>query len=174
MNAAGLAAKIFRYRSATDYYDDGDVLGDTNYWQLSNQIGGYFWLGAFSTAAVTQLLSIFGIANGINLMVWMILLAGIGGLVNLVTSIIALMAYDYAYQVTVDDSAATADVTTATAVMSYVKDEMMWATLDGLSTDLALASVAEEWFMWNAWKAEGGEKKEEGKMGGDKPPMEGG
>jgi len=103
----------------------------------------------------------------------MLLLGGIGGLVNLVTSIMMLLGYDSAYQVTVDDSAATADVTTATSVMSYIKDEMMWATLDGLTTDIALAQVAEEWYMWNAWKAEGGEKKEEGKMGGDKPPQGG-
>ena len=103
----------------------------------------------------------------------MLLLGGIGGLVNLVTSIMMFLGYDSAYQVTVDDTAATADVTTATAVMSYIKDDMMWATLDGLTTDLGLAQVAEEWYMWNAWKAEGGEKKQEGKMGDDKPPQGG-
>lgn len=170
MNAGSMAVQLFRYRSASDYYDDGDILGDTNYWQLGNQIGSYFWLGAFSTAAITQLLAIFGIANGINLLVWMILLGGIGGLVNLVTSIIAMMGYDKAYTVTVDADSSAADITTAAAVMSYIKTEMMWGTLDGLTTELGLAQVSEEWFMWNAWKAEGGEKKEgEGKKGGDKP-----
>merc|ERR1719412_2557980 len=84
-----------------------------------------------------------------------------------------LYGYDKAYQVTVDSSSASADVTKATTVMSAIKDDMMWATLDGLSTDIGLAKVAEEWYMWNAWKAEGGEKKEEGKMGGDKPPKDG-
>ena len=35
-NVVGLGFKHYRYRSAADYYDQGDVLGDTNYWQLVN------------------------------------------------------------------------------------------------------------------------------------------
>ena len=165
--------KTYRYRSSTTYYDSGDVLGDNNYWQLVNTIGGNFWLAAFSVAFITQLLAIFGIANGINVMVWAVGLGGIGGLVNLVTGIMAWYAYDLAYQLTEDSSTSVADLADAAIVMAAIKDDMMMSTLDGLTTELGLASVSEEWFMWNMWKAEGEEKMEERKEG-SRPPMENG
>ena len=170
-NVVGLGMKHYRYRSSTTYYDSGDVLGDNNYWQLVNTIGGNFWLAAFSVAFITQLLAIFGIANGINVMVWAVGLGGIGGLVNLVTGIMAWYAYDLAYQLTEDSSTSAADLLDAAVVMAAIKDDMMMATIDGLSTELGLASVSEEWFMWNMWKAEGEEKMEEGMEG---PPRENG
>merc|ERR1711862_1042843 len=74
---------------------------------------------------ITQLLAIFGIANGINVMVWMIGLGLIGGIVNLVTSIMAWYAYDLAWQITDDSSSSSADITSATAVMAAIKDDMM-------------------------------------------------
>ena len=170
-NVVGLGMKHYRYRSSETYYDDGAVLGDTNYWQLVNQIGGNFWLAAFSVAFITQLLAIFGIANGINVMVWAIGLGGIGSLVNLVTSIMAWFGYDLAYQIADDSSNSASDLLDAAVVMAAMKDDMMWATLDGLTTELGLASVSKEWYMWNMWKAEGEEKMEEGKEG---PPRENG
>ena len=170
-NVVGLSMKHFRYRSSTTYYDSGDVLGDNNYWQLVNTIGGNFWLAAFSVAFITQLLAIFGIANDINVIVWAVGLGGIGGLVNLVTGIMSWYAYDLAYQLTEDSSTSAADLLDAAVVMAAIKDDVMMSTLDGLTTELGLASVSEEWFMWNMWKAEGEEKMEEGMEG---PPRENG
>lgn len=170
-NVIGLGMKHYRYRSSTTYYDSGDVLGDNNYWQLVNTIGGNFWLAAFSVAFITQLLAIFGIANGINVMVWAVGLGGIGSLVNMVTGIMAWYGYDLAYQLTEDSSTSASDLVDAAVVMAAIKDDMMMATIDGLSTELGLASVSEEWFMWNMWKAEGEEKMEEGMEG---PPRENG
>ena len=164
-NAIGLGMKHYRYRSSATYYDSGDVLGDNNYWQLVNTIGGNFWLAAFSVAFITQLLAIFGIANGINVMVWTIGLGGIGSLVNLVTGIMAWFGYDLAYQVTENSSSSAAELIDAAVVMAAIKDDMMMATIDGLTTELGLASVSEEWFMWNMWKANGEEKMEEKKEG---------
>ena len=99
----------------------------------------------------------------------MLLLGGIGGLVELVVSLMMWYAYDTAYTVTADSSNSAGDLTSAASVMSSIKEEMMWMSLDGIMTDLGLASVAEEWFMWNAWKADGGEEKKE-KMDGEKRP----
>ena len=93
--AAGSAAQLFRYRSASDYYDAGtEVFGDRNYWELSNIIPQYFYLGMGSLAALTQLLSIFGIGSGINLLVWMFGLGAIGGIVMAVSSVLAGYGYD--------------------------------------------------------------------------------
>ena len=122
-------------------------------------------------AAITQLLAILGIANSVNLMVWGILVGGIGGLVNLAAAVLAFMAYDKAYTVKEDSTESATNITYATSIMGYVKDEMMWSSLDGLSTELALASVAEEWYMWNMWQANGGEDMEmKGKKDGEMPP----
>ena len=53
-----------------DYYDDGDVLS-TNTWKYVGMAHHYSQLGIFSILAITQLLSMFGIAGEINLMAWM-------------------------------------------------------------------------------------------------------
>ena len=71
MNTIGIAYSLFRYRSSSTYYDDGDVLG-TNYWKYANVYSSYFWLGAFGLATITQLLAFFGIANAINIAVWVV------------------------------------------------------------------------------------------------------
>ena len=122
-------------------------------------------------AFITQLLAIFGIANEINVMVWALGLSGIGGLVSLVTSLMAWWAYDEAYVASEDSDSTSAELTAATVVMAGLKDDMLWSTLDGLTTELGLASVAEEWYMWNMYKAGGEEMKEERMEGeGDRPP----
>ena len=52
--AIGAPAELFRYRSASDYYADGDtVFNARNYWRLSNQIPQYYFLGMGSLAAFT-------------------------------------------------------------------------------------------------------------------------
>ena len=81
----------------------------TNYWQMANEYGTYFWMGAFGIAAITQFLAIFGIANDINLLVWMVGLEGIGGLVSVASAIMLFMAYDDAYTVANDSSSSASD-----------------------------------------------------------------
>merc|ERR1719216_848313 len=88
--AAGSAMQLFRYRSDSNYHANGTtVFGDRNYWELSNIIPQYYFLGMGSLAAFTQLLSIFGIGSGINLLVWMFGLGAIGGIVMAVSSALA-------------------------------------------------------------------------------------
>ena len=148
MSSLAIAASLFRYRSSATYYDDGDVLG-TNYWKLANVYGGYFWLGAFGLATVTQLLALFGIGNEINVAVWIYGLEVVGGFVTLATSIAMLIGFDSAYTIANDSSNSASDITNAATVQAAIKDDMMMGTLDGLVTELTLASVAKEWFKWN-------------------------
>ena len=151
MSTLFTAASLFRYRSSSTYYDDGDVLG-TNYWKLANVYGSYFWLGAFGIATVTQLLAFFGIANGLNLAVWIYGLEMLGGLVGLATSIAMLLGYDTAYSIANDDTQSASDILKASTVQSAIKDDMMMGTLDALVTELTLAAVSKEWFEWNNYK----------------------
>ena len=71
---------------------------------MANQYGAYFYMGIFSVAAVTQFLAIFGIANEINVLVWMIGLEAIGGLFSIVLGIMMYLAYDGAYTIASDSS----------------------------------------------------------------------
>ena len=173
MNAGFIGLSLFRYRSSTTYYDAGEVLG-TNYWKQANQLSSYFWLGAFSLAAFTQLLSMFGIANMINIYVWMLLLEGIGGLVGLVTTVMMLYGYDKAYTVTEDSSSSASDLLNAASVMTAIKDDMIEGTLDSLVTELTLASVGKEWYMSQEAMAMKGQKKEDGPGGMGGPGGQGG
>ena len=81
----------------------------TNYWKMTQVYGGYFWMALLGLASITQLLAIFGIANEINLMVWIYGLQMAGGLVELISMIAMWYAYDSAYAITVDTSKTAAE-----------------------------------------------------------------
>ena len=102
-NSVQASLDTFRYRGSDSYYDDGDVLGSTNYWQLANQMHGYSGVAFWSLASITQLLSMFGHAVDINLIVWLY-----GGrllmLTSLATLILEYLAYDKSYQILSDTS----------------------------------------------------------------------
>jgi len=189
-----LALRTFRYRSSETYYDSGATTSSTNYWEYSNMISGYYFLAAFSIAFITQLLSMFGIANEINLYVWMGLLGGIGGLVELVSGLLLWYAYDEAYVMSEDADSTAAELVAASVVMAAVKEEMMWGAIDSLGIEFALEETGKDWAQYQMRaagyeneKGKGGRKgegwsdcsdddeecmaKRDAKMdGGDKPP----
>ena len=146
--AAGSAAQLFRYRSASDYYDNGTtVFGDRNYWELSNIIPHYFYLGMGSLAAFTQLLSIFGIASSINLLVWMFGLGAFGGIVMAISSVLASYGYDQAYQMSVDDDSSAAEVVAAETMMFQFQFEGLLTAVEAIGMQLELAQQARFWYM---------------------------
>ena len=167
--AAGAASQLFRYRSAADYYDNGTtVFGDRNYWELSNIIPHYFYLGMGSLAAFTQLLSIFGIASGLNLLVWSIGMGAIGGLVMGVSSMLASYGYDQAYRMTIDDDATAAEITAAEAVMFAFKWEGLMTTVEAIGMQLELAPHGQYWWMAETQKMHDDEDEDEKEEWGDK------
>ena len=136
-NVISMYMTMFRYRSSDTYYDAGDVLS-TNYWKNANMYGGYFFLGMMGVATVTQFLAIFGIANGINLMVWMVGVEGIGGLVSIATAIMLFMAYDGAYTKANESSASASDIANANAVMAGVWSDWVKSIIDGMMSESVL------------------------------------
>ena len=176
-NLINMYLTMFRYRSSDTYYSAGDVLS-TNNWKNANMYGTYFFMGMMSVAAVTQFLAIFGIANGINLMVWMYGLNGLGGMVSLATSIMLFMAYDDAYTKANESGASASDVANATAVMAGVWDDWVKGIINGVLTEGVIMSKAEPWYRYNMKKAgmydekKKGDKMKEGDMKkeGDRPP----
>ena len=96
--------QLFRYRSNEDFYIGGEYL-DFNGWKMANLLQDYSFLVLGGIAFITQLLSMFGIANEINLLVWMWGLGFVGMLVEAVAGFMMFYAYDSAYTLSTSDDA---------------------------------------------------------------------
>ena len=151
-NLASMYMTHYRYRSSSTYYSAGDVLS-TNNWKNANVYGNYFFMGMMGIAAITQFLAIFGIANGINLLVWMYGLNGLGGLVSIATSIMLFMAYDDAYTVANDSSSSASDITNAESVMAGVWNDWVKGIINSVLSEGALISLSGPWYHYNMMQA---------------------
>ena len=64
------ALRLFRYRPTSSYYDFADNLLGTNWWKFHWMINMWTSLAVNGTLLVLQILSMFGTASDIYLMVW--------------------------------------------------------------------------------------------------------
>lgn len=92
--SVGSALQLFRYRSDEDFYLIGEQLTSGNTWKWANLLQDYSMLALGGIAFITQLLSMFGIANEINLLVWMWGLGFVGMLVEAVAGLMMFYGYD--------------------------------------------------------------------------------
>jgi hypothetical protein len=146
--AVGSAVKLFRYRSVDTYYTLGDtVFEDRNYWRLSNTIPQYYFLAMGSLATFTQLLDLAGMEGSLNLIVWAIGLAAIGGIIGGISQAMSAYAYETAYLASIDDSNA-AKQTAALAVMNELRYEMLEGTVEAIGLQLELEDYTDAW--WQA------------------------
>ena len=126
--------QVIRYRSDSKYYDSFKMTGKTEYYKLSDQIRNFAALGIGLTLGVTSILAAFGIAVGVNAMLW-----GILGLVawgsGVAVNILRFLAYDGAYSVKKDSTSTTADVSIAKTTQNAVK-------LDGMRDSIMDTSIA--------------------------------
>lgn len=158
--AAGSAMQLFRYRSDSNYYANGTtVFGDRNYWELSNIIPQYYFLGMGSLAAFTQLLAIFGVGAALNMMVWIIGMGAIGGIVMAISGGLSSYGYDKAYTVVYDSNSTVAEMTAADAVMFAFKFEWLISSVEAITAQLEMQSVAKAWVASNAVQMDKGDKK---------------
>jgi hypothetical protein len=88
--------EAFRYRSEDKFYDSYKIGSNTEYYKLADQIRNYSAMAIGMTLGVTGILAGFGIASGLNLMLWAYLgmAAGIAGLV---VGILRYLAYEQGY-----------------------------------------------------------------------------
>ena len=56
----------------------------------------------------------------------------------------------------------------AETVQAAVKEDMMMGTLDSLATEVTLAAVAKEWYLWNQYKMLPDKKDKKGSNKGGK------
>ena len=119
-NTAEIAMNLFKYRSSSTYYNNGDTAMDTNWWKLASQTVNYVSLGVWGLAALTQLLATFGVAADLNLLVWMYVVFFLGMFAAAATGTFYSLAYDTAYTKINDTSSSAAVITAASAVFSAV------------------------------------------------------
>jgi hypothetical protein len=92
---------MFRYRTGIvweAYEDQAEVIYTTvDYFKWAHYIGGYGNIALWSVAAITQLMSNFGIATDINLMVWIYGVFMGGAVLNGLISSVNFFAMNSAY-----------------------------------------------------------------------------
>ena len=124
---------------------------------MSRDIGGYAGLAFWSVASLTQILSIFGVAADINVMVWMYG-GAVGGLVGLVAHFIAMYAYDQLYTKT--SSATASEVTAAETLMGEMEIAAISMASGEVLVGLELYDQGMNWMAAQMMAMGDGEKEE--------------
>ena len=148
---SGLMEGLF-YRSESIYYDGYKISGKTEYYKLMDQVRNYGYLAVGGTLGVTSLLAAFGIANGLNSMLWMFL--GLGGmLVQLIVGILGFLAYEQGYAEYKDK---TANAGVGKSIMEAVKADGMRDAIIDASIMFTFWEAAESlgFEMWNLASAQ--------------------
>jgi len=135
---AGL--ELFRYRSASTYYDDGNI-SSTNWWKLANLIEGYASLSIAGILTISQLLSMFGVGASVNMMLWGYSTMLVMPLVMGVTEMMRWAGYDAAYVICQDSSSA--DQATGCTVQETLETEMLMCAVKEIGHGIALAESYE-------------------------------
>ena len=79
-----------------DYYSAGVVDGSSNYWKTSSTIRNFAYMGVGLTLGLTSLLAAFGIAGGLNQMLWTFGMLGMG-IVEMIIAALRILGYDTYY-----------------------------------------------------------------------------
>ena len=91
------AATLFRYRTASDYYSNGDILS-YNFWKLAALIFDWGGLSLWGIAFLSQLLSfIGGFFASLNLFVWYYIVGGLGATSAISVIVLYALTYDGAH-----------------------------------------------------------------------------
>ena len=101
-------------------------------------------LGVGAILTITQLLSMFGIAAEVNVMLWGYATMLVGPLMGAVVSGLAMWGYDQAYQLCDADSSTNADACT---MQDTIEGDMLWHAVAELSMGAALWESYEGWMM---------------------------
>ena len=165
MATTHIALTAFRYRPFATYYTEGDSLS-FNYWKLYNQIEQYAGLAIFGVASITQILSLFGVAADVNVLVWWYGVHMTGMVVHLITAVLRFLAYETAWTACAGDSTTNPD---QCATFDAVEHEMLELTAMATSMEFTLYTNHKSW-MKAQWLAMDEETQAEWKekMHGDK------
>ena len=121
MSAIGAGLDMFRYNPSSTKYAEWANIGataSTPYWMYGGELARYTMLTFSSVASITQILSDFGVAPDVNMMVWMY-----GGMAGSVLGLVAhgLLMYSYDIANTALTSSTPSEVTAAEKVIDALE-----------------------------------------------------
>lgn len=158
-------------------YEDMLIVSDdleSANWETGSLIYTWGMFAIHAVAAITQLLSIFGIAAGINMMVWHYGVMLGGAITNMVAGVFYFMAYNNAANLLADNIEEVVGGYAA-ALMSYIRMDMIKMVASETGAMLTLMESLEMWMVAQWWalpeeerkamyyEMHEGEKKGEGK-----------
>ena len=131
-NVTGIAMHKFRWMPST-YYDEwtNSGISGTNWWKLSNTINGYGMLAVWGLALIFQILSLFGVATDVNVLVWSLGLTYGHILIGAVNQILKYLGMRAGYQAWKTNEAGAADATIKAAtehIMEEIENEWLMET----------------------------------------------
>lgn len=133
--------KLFRYRSASGFYDAGKMGSKTNFWQIANLVGDYSQLAIFGVAAVTQILSMAGLFSSINYTVWKYGIIGWYPMIQSVVWFLRFFAYEQEYSNKTDAAKYSA------VVKATVRTESKYAAVAQAAMIITFAMQKDNWTM---------------------------
>ena len=136
------AAQLFRYRSNDKYYSAGDILS-SNYWKWADMILNWTTLSVMGLSALTQLLAIFGIAKGINVLVWLWVSPFAWTFALAAYNILMFLAYDGAHKKCEDTK--DANQVFACVLREQVKLDELYTTVESTAFMYSLLRGAKAW-----------------------------
>ena len=147
--------EAFRYRTDVtlsgttwNYYKTfGVVNNGTNWWETTQMLRNYTFLGVGGVLMLTSLLAAFGIATQLNVMAWM-LIGLAGGIAGLVLGVLRWWGY-YSYYGEGKKSTDTHYKASRTA-MGVLMQEMLYDGAMMVAGTISIAGAAEG-FMYDAW-----------------------
>lgn len=89
-----------------------------------------------------------GMFAEVNMVVWLFGLTTMGSVVTFISGLIAALAYDKAYKVSVDSSKSAATKTKAETIMDELESEMVRGAVEAFLVNRWLSNVARDW--WRA------------------------
>ena len=148
----------FTVNSATvDYYKEGVVDGSSNYWKTSATIRNFAYMGIGLTLGLTSLMAAFGIAGGLNQMLWVFGMLGMG-IVEMIVAALRILGYDTYYGKA--PKSTDTHYSAAAKAMGHIQGDRLFDESMGA---LALISLygAYEGFAYDGWMMMTAEEKAE-------------
>ena len=94
--AGNSALMVFRYQTKTDYFKNGEIGDEINFWKLGSQLGNFGNIAIGGVLTITSLMAAADIAVGINCAAWMYAFYYEMWLSTLV-GMILFLGYEWAY-----------------------------------------------------------------------------
>jgi len=156
--ATHTALDLFRYEKTAVL--DTYATNKTNWFKIGSLVRKYTYLAVFGLAAVTQILAGFGIAPGINMMVWWFGVMMAGSLASSLGALFKFIGYEMGYKdCATTDATCLADAALKWPISGKIRTSMVEDAIFDTSFMLALYMQGENW-MWAQWDAATQEEKE--------------